>query len=141
MVLLVGQKMVSKRTAGDPKPLPVAGVAGWRLPEAVGLLKPVNISAVTRSFDKSDGSSSSVFSHWVPLPAAGGWKSTEVVKKELPEGRRLTSTLPTLALALSILLCARDLLLVFTLEGFVNFQSKPTVHDSSIFDRFRTDDP
>ena len=25
-------------------------------------------------------------------------------------------------------------------EGFVNFQSKPTVHDSSIFDRFRTDD-
>jgi len=113
--------MVSKRIAGDPKPLPAAGVAGWRLPEAVGLLKPVNISAVTRSFDKSDCSSSPVFSHWVPLPAAGGWKSTEVVNQELPEDRRLTSTLPTPALALSILFCARDLLLVFTCGGFCEF--------------------
>ena len=70
--------MVSRRTAGDPKPLPAAGVAGWRLPEVVGLFKPVNISAVIRSFDESDGYSSPVFSPWIPCPGAGGWKGVEV---------------------------------------------------------------
>ena len=68
--------MVSRGTAGDPKPLPAAGVG--RLPEAVGLFKSVNISAVIRSFDESDGSSSPVFSPWIPCPGAGGWKGVEV---------------------------------------------------------------
>jgi len=60
-------------------------------------------------------------------------------QKELQEGRRLTSTLPTPALATSILLGC-GLPLVFTCGGSLELQSKPTVRDSSIFDRFRTDD-
>jgi len=70
--------MVSRGTACDPKPLPAAGVEGWRLPEAVGLFKSVNMSAVIRSFDESDGYSSPVFSPWIPCPGAGGWKGVEV---------------------------------------------------------------
>ena len=46
VVLFVGQRMVSRGTAGDPKPLLAAGVAGWRPPEAMGFFKSVNISAV-----------------------------------------------------------------------------------------------
>jgi len=70
-----------------------------------------------------------------------GQLNSEGVKKELLEGRRLTSTLPTPALASTILFCARNSLLVLLVKGFVNFQSKPTVHDLSILDRFRTDNP
>ena len=45
-------------------------------------------------------------------------------QKELQEGRRLTSTLPTPALASSILFCARDLLPMFTCGGFCKHSIK-----------------
>jgi len=48
----------------------------------------------------------------------------QIVKKELQEGRRLTSTFQTPTLASSMLFCARDLLPVFTSGGFCELSIK-----------------